>query len=122
MALIIYFLAVFLILLLITVFPQILFFSHSKSSFFFSAEYPRLIFSVWDASSRYFLFTSGFALEYTSVVVTDACPRRSLMYTRFTPFSRRCIAFECRRQCADMAGGYIETASILALSKYLRTI
>ena len=45
------------------------------------------------AFSRYLRLISGFDFAYISVVITDECPKKSRIYMRLTPLSRRRIAF-----------------------------
>ena len=51
------------------------------------------------------LLESGVNLIYIrdflghSSVITDECPKKSRIYMRLTPLSRRCIAFECLNTC-----------------------
>ena len=72
-------------------------FNHSNKDSFSFSENLFTEMSMFDAAfSRYLRLISGFDLAYISVVITVECPKKSRIYMRLTPLSRRCIAFECR--------------------------
>ena len=84
----------------ITLHNQMLCFNHSNKDSFSFSENLFTEMSMFDAAfSRYLRLISGFDFAYISVVITDECPKKSRIYMRLTPLSRRCIAFECLNTC-----------------------